>query len=451
MARLRSRSRDAGRRRHSRCSATSPTRSSPTPASRRRSRDATASSSSTPTAPTASCADFEIKYTFGVHPLQQYLIELPGGRMQALSIAWDSRPEGAGRATLVPPLSRPEHQGGRLAALDRRRPELELHLRRVPLDQPAQELRRRRRTPTRRRGPSSTSSCEACHGPGSNHVAWARKQGDWKALDATKGLARGARRAQGRVMDAGRRDAATAHRSAPRASSREIDTCARCHGRAARISDDYVHGKSPLDTHRLALLDDNLYWNDGQMRDEVYNWGSFAQSRMHAQGVTCSDCHDPHSLKLKAPGNAVCAQCHQPAKFDQPSHTHHAAGHARRRVRRVPHADHDVHGGRSAARSFDAGSAPRSVGEARRAERLQRLPHEADRAMGGRCDRRNGTARRPPATSNSPRRCGRIHGCAGCARQAADAHRRQDATGDRARQRHRAARPLDDAVDVARP
>ena len=87
-----------------------------------------------------------------------------------------------------------------------------------------------------------------------------------------------------------------------------------------------MHGKPPLDTHRLALLDDNLYWNDGQMRDEVYNWGSFVQSRMHAQGVTCSDCHDPHSLKLRAPGNAVCAQCHLPAKFDTPAHTHHAAG-----------------------------------------------------------------------------------------------------------------------------
>src|SRR4030095_3861728 len=82
----------------------------------------------------------------------------------------------------------------------------------------------------------------------------------------------------------------------------------------------------PLDPLRLARLDDTLYWNDGQMRDEVYNWGSFAQSRMHAQGVTCSDCHDPHTLKLRAPGNAVCAQCHQPAKFDAPSHTHHAAG-----------------------------------------------------------------------------------------------------------------------------
>ncbi len=87
-----------------------------------------------------------------------------------------------------------------------------------------------------------------------------------------------------------------------------------------------MHGKPPQDTHRLALLEDNLYWNDGQMRDEVYNWGSFVQSRMHAQGVTCSDCHDPHSLKLRAPANAVCAQCHLPAKFDTARHTHHAEG-----------------------------------------------------------------------------------------------------------------------------
>jgi hypothetical protein len=62
------------------------------------------------------------------------------------------------------------------------------------------------------------------------------------------------------------------------------------------------------------------------MRDEVYNWGSFVQSRMHAQGVTCSDCHDPHSLKLRAPANAVCAQCHLPAKFDTAQHTHHVEG-----------------------------------------------------------------------------------------------------------------------------
>ncbi len=100
--------------------------------------------------------------------------------------------------------------------------------------------------------------------------------------------------------------------------------CARCHARAARLSDDYVHGKPPQDTHRLSLLDEGLYWNDGQIRDEVYEWGSFAQSRMHAKGVTCSDCHDPHTQELRRPDNELCAQCHQPAKFDVPAHTHHA-------------------------------------------------------------------------------------------------------------------------------
>src|SRR6185436_19159201 len=149
--------------------------------------------------------------------------------------------------------------------------------------------------------------------------------GDWQSLSATKGLAIALDERKG-VSWNPPAESGTPRRSAPRTSARELDTCARCHGRAARLSDDYVHGKPPLDTHRLALLDSGLYWSDGQMREEVYNWGSFAQSRMHAQGVTCSDCHDPHSLKLRAPGNAVCAQCHQPAKFDAPSHTHHAVG-----------------------------------------------------------------------------------------------------------------------------
>jgi predicted CXXCH cytochrome family protein len=168
-------------------------------------------------------------------------------------------------------------------------------------------------------------ACEACHGPGSQHVGWARKEGDWKALAASKGLAVALDERRG-VQWTPVAETGTARRSAPRTSNREIDACARCHARAARLTDDHVHGKPPLDTHRLARLDPGLYWPDGQMRDEVYNWGSFVQSRMHAQGVTCSDCHDPHSLKLKARGNAVCAQCHQPAKFDTPQHTHHAAG-----------------------------------------------------------------------------------------------------------------------------
>ena len=43
--------------------------------------------------PDGKLATFEVKYTFGVDPLQQYLIEFPDGRLQALSMAWDSRPK----------------------------------------------------------------------------------------------------------------------------------------------------------------------------------------------------------------------------------------------------------------------------------------------------------------------------------------------------------------------
>jgi len=268
--------------------------------------------------------DYEIKYAFGVHPLQQYLVELPGGRLQALSIAWDSRPKGQGGQRwfhLYP--------GQNIRAGDW------LHWTSggqnwnfTCAECHSTNLRKNFDAAT---GIYKTTwselnvSCEACHGPGSNHVTWAKKGTDWRAFDAGKGLAIALDERRG-VTWTPVAESGNATRSAPRHGAREIEMCARCHGRASRLSDNYVHGKPPLDTHRLARLDDGLYWNDGQMRDEVYNWGSFVQSAMYAKGVTCSDCHEPHSLKLRKSGNLVCSQCHQPAKYDSTKHTHHAQG-----------------------------------------------------------------------------------------------------------------------------
>ncbi|MCX5737969.1 MAG: multiheme c-type cytochrome, partial [Proteobacteria bacterium] len=268
--------------------------------------------------------DYEIKYTFGYRPLQQYLIEFPGGRLQCLAIAWDARPKAQGGQRwfhLYP--------GQNIKAGD------PLHWTGVQQNWNFQcaecHSTNLRKNFDAKSGTFDSKwdeinvACEACHGPGSNHVAWANKQGDWQALAASKGLAFALDERKG-VTWMPVAGTGSARRSTPRTAAREIETCARCHARASRISDDYVHGKPPQDTHRLALLEDSLYWNDGQMRDEVYNWGSFVQSRMHAQGVTCSDCHEPHALKLRAPGNGVCAQCHLPAKFDTAEHTHHAEG-----------------------------------------------------------------------------------------------------------------------------
>ena len=115
----------------------------------------------------------------------------------------------------------------------------------------------------------------------------------------------------------------TATRSQPRNSDREIEVCAQCHARRGQILEGYTPGKPFLDYYRPALLTTPLYHADGQQRDEVYNWGSFLQSKMYASGVTCSDCHNPHSGKLRAEGNTLCAACHLPSKYDIAEHHHH--------------------------------------------------------------------------------------------------------------------------------
>ena len=300
-------------------------------------------------------ADFEIKYTFGVHPLQQYLIELPGGRMQAFGVAWDSRPKAEGGQRWFHLYPRQNLKAGDPLHWTGDRPELELSVRRMPLDEPAQELRHavgyvqddvvgaRRRM---RSLPRPGLAARRLGKEGGRRERVRSETRGWSlALDERKGVT-------------WRRDPRTgnARRSVPRQSvARDRDVRALpCPDRS--FTDDYVHGAPLLDSHRPALLDDGLYWNDGQMRDEVYNWGSFVQSAMYAAGVTCSDCHDPHSLKLRAPGNAVCAR--MPSAGEIRQHRAHAppGGRAGCRMRGVSPADDDVHGRRPPARSFDAHS-----------------------------------------------------------------------------------------------
>ena len=74
-------------------------------------------------------------------------------------------------------------------------------------------------------------------------------------------------------------------------------------------------GRPLADTHEVSLLERGLYHPDGQILEEVYEYASFLQSRMHAAGVRCSDCHDPHSLRLRASGNGTCTTCHAAAVF----------------------------------------------------------------------------------------------------------------------------------------
>ncbi len=274
--------------------------------------------------PDGKLRDYNIKYTFGVDPLQQYLIEFPGGRLQTLSLAWDARPkeQGGQRWFHLYPNENITHED-------------ELHWTR-----PGQNWNsmcaechstrlKKNYDPVKKTFLTTWSeidvSCEACHGPGFDHVTWAERKPGWEKLDAGKGLTL--------LLDE-RRDihwnidseTGNAVRSQVRSSDKEIEMCARCHSRRSPISSDYVHGE-PLHNHYLPrLLDEGMYYADGQIDDEVYVYGSFIQSKMYHAGVTCSDCHEPHSLALRAPGNGVCLQCHQSAKYDQAGHHYHKPG-----------------------------------------------------------------------------------------------------------------------------
>ena len=272
--------------------------------------------------------DYEIKYTFGVFPLQQYLIEFADGRLQALSIAWDARPrqEGGQRWFHLYPNDRITHDD----ELHWTRPSQNWNF--MCADCHSTGLQKNYDPVADRFQTKWTEinvGCEACHGPGSNHVAWAKsesrllKKGEEAyRTDSDKGLTARLDERRG-VSWTQNATTGNAARSQPRATEREIEVCAQCHSRRGQIAEGYEAGKPLLDYYRPALLTSPLYYADGQQRGEVYNWGSFLQSKMHANGVTCSDCHNPHSGKLRADGNALCATCHLPSKYDTTAHHHH--------------------------------------------------------------------------------------------------------------------------------
>ena len=281
--------------------------------------------------------EYRIAYVFGVYPLQQYLIALPGGRLQALDIAWDSRSAEAGGQRWFhlagpsdSPRATPANAGGSVssAAATRTRDPMhwtgayynwnsrcaECHSTNLSKAYDA-------KTDTYATTWSEINvACEACHGPGARHVALAEsgrlRDAPRSGLETTFGEARAW------TFVAGEKIARPTSRPD---KPREVENCARCHARRTTLA-AHRHGVDFLGTHSPTLLEDGLYYADGQIREEVYVYGSFAQSKMYQAGVTCRDCHDPHSLALRAPGNAVCAQCHLPSAYDTAAHHHHAAG-----------------------------------------------------------------------------------------------------------------------------
>jgi Flp pilus assembly protein TadD/ribosomal protein L40E len=275
--------------------------------------------------PDGRLTDYPVAYVFGLTPLQQYLVELPGGRFQALSVAWDGRPKelGGQRWFHLYPSERVDHRD----VLHWTKPSQNWNTQCAECH--STNLRKGYSLADDRFQTTFSEiqvSCETCHGQGSRHVDWARQakaRGQQPKGEPGLIVRFTERRSREWEMDTKRGIAKPTKFLETRF---EVETCARCHARRGLLTEDYRPGRLLSQTHRPALLEAGLYYADGQMRDEVYNWGSFLQSKMYAAGVTCSDCHEPHGLKVKVGADDVCSSCHQPERFASRKHHFHREG-----------------------------------------------------------------------------------------------------------------------------
>jgi len=278
--------------------------------------------------PDGNLAPFEVKYTFGVDPLQQYLIEFPDGRLQALSIAWDNRPkdEGGQRWFHLYPNEEIKHDDILHWT------KLNQNWNFMCAECHSTGVKKNYDAANDRFGTTWAEisvGCEACHGKGSRHVSWARDQQRWwpfgKSDDPEKGLAVFLNERNGITWVPDPRTGHPQRSIAPAMLRKEVETCGLCHARRGEFSEDWKPGQSLSETHAVASLARGLYHADGQMLDEVYNYGSFKQSKMFAAGVTCSDCHDPHSARLRLSIDETCLQCHSSDKYAAVTHHRHEA------------------------------------------------------------------------------------------------------------------------------
>ena len=233
--------------------------------------------------------EYKITYAFGVTPLQQYLVDFDRGRKQVLRVTWDVLEKKwyhqyKGQS-IVPNDWLHWTQGGQnwntMCA--------ECH---------STNLKKNYNSETDEFHTTYSEinvACESCHGPAKDHLNWAIKNPLGENTQILKGIEQ----------------------------KEQIVLCAPCHARRSKLTANMEVGKDFEDQYNLQTLSTEFYHGDGQINEEDYVYGSFRQSKMYSQGVRCSDCHDPHSLKLKLDGNRLCSQCHVPTVNDTEEHQFH--------------------------------------------------------------------------------------------------------------------------------
>lgn len=240
----------------------------------------------------------EIEYTFGWEPLQQYLVDIGRGKLQALHIAWDTEEN---RWFSLNPDEEYEaddwmHWSG--GAMNWNSMCADCHSTNLKQNYIAEA------DSFHTEWSVLNVSCEACHGPGGEHVDFMNSPESEQA----------SRERIGEDIQLGRFTS----------QMDEINTCAPCHSHRGKLTDDYIHGDNYLDHFLTSLPRPGNYFADGQIREEVFVYGSFLQSKMYTEGVQCTDCHNPHSLDLRRPltDNQLCMSCHEP-KYNSPEHHFH--------------------------------------------------------------------------------------------------------------------------------
>lgn len=273
-------------------------------------------------------AIFEIKYTFGLDPLQQYLIEFPDGRLQALSIAWDTRAKDKGGQRWFHLYPREEIRYDDVLHWTK----LNQNWNFMCSECHSTGVRKNYDAANDRFATAFAEisvGCEACHAAGSRHVAWANNRNSWwppgKIDDPTKGLTERFSERRDATWSLNPETGNAKRSNAPRTLRAEVETCGLCHARRSQFSEAWSPGQTLFNTHMVSPIGRGLYSADGQMLDseEAYNYGSFKQSKMFAAGVTCGDCHDPHSAKLRIAGDGTCLQCHSQKQYADAKHHRH--------------------------------------------------------------------------------------------------------------------------------
>ncbi len=227
-----------------------------------------------------------VERVIGHAPLRQYLVSEPGGRWQTLEASWDPRTNEwfnvYGEEDRQP--GEWGHWTGRGMNWNSMCGTCHNTRFRKNYDEAADGYRSAMAEPS--------VGCEACHGPLGEHVSWQRA---WQG--------------------SGRKDP-TLPAWTP---ARKMENCAPCHARRSELTGDFVPGESFWDHYLLAMVDESdVFYPDGQIRDEDYEYTAFLGSRMHGAGVTCLDCHDPHTTKVRATGNDLCLRCHNGTRPGSP-------------------------------------------------------------------------------------------------------------------------------------